>query len=58
MKVLTKVQIDKCISVVFGIEENSGIRRSDLAGLTAFVAVVDHLSFRAAASRLGVTSSA
>jgi DNA-binding transcriptional LysR family regulator len=32
--------------------------RGDLAGLTAFVAVADHLSFRAAASRLGVTPSA
>jgi DNA-binding transcriptional LysR family regulator len=34
------------------------MRRSDLADLTAFVAVADHLSFRAAASRLGVTPSA
>jgi DNA-binding transcriptional LysR family regulator len=32
--------------------------RSNLADLTAFVAVADHLSFRAAASRLGVTPSA
>src|ERR1700722_5182232 len=32
--------------------------RGDLANLTAFVAVADHLSFRAAASRLGVTPSA
>src|SRR5277367_4498174 len=32
--------------------------RSDLADLTAFVAVADQLSFRAAASRLGVTPSA
>src|SRR5271170_7958991 len=32
--------------------------RGDLASLTAFVAVADHLSFRAAASRLGVTPSA
>ena len=32
--------------------------RGDLADLTAFVAVADHLSFRAAASRLGVTPSA
>jgi DNA-binding transcriptional LysR family regulator len=31
--------------------------RGDLASLTAFVAVADHLSFRAAASRLGVTAS-
>ena len=32
--------------------------RGDLASLTAFVAVADHLSFRAAASRLGITPSA
>jgi DNA-binding transcriptional LysR family regulator len=32
--------------------------RGDLASLTAFVAVADHLNFRAAASRLGVTPSA
>src|ERR1700730_1192548 len=32
--------------------------RGNLADLTAFVAVADHLSFRAAASRLGVTPSA
>ena len=34
------------------------MRRADLAALTAFVAVADNLSFRAAASRLGVTPSA
>ena len=34
------------------------MRRADLADLTAFVAVADTLSFRAAASRLGVTPSA
>jgi DNA-binding transcriptional LysR family regulator len=33
-------------------------RGGGLADLTAFVAVADHLSFRAAASRLGVTPSA
>jgi DNA-binding transcriptional LysR family regulator len=32
--------------------------RGNLAELTAFVAIADHLSFRAAASRLGVTPSA
>jgi len=32
--------------------------RSDLADLTAFVAIADNLSFRAAAPRLGVTPSA
>ena len=30
------------------------MNRSDLADLTAFVSVADHLSFRAAASQLGV----
>jgi DNA-binding HxlR family transcriptional regulator len=34
------------------------MNRGDLADLTAFVAVADHLRFRAAASRLGVTPSA
>ncbi len=34
------------------------MHRSDLADLTAFIAVADHLSFRAAAMRLGVTPSA
>ena len=34
------------------------MRRADLADLTAFVAVADHLSFRAAAARIGVTPSA
>jgi len=34
------------------------MRRADLADLTAFVAVADNLSFRAAAARLGVTPSA
>jgi hypothetical protein len=34
------------------------MRRADLADLTAFVAVADNLSFRAAASYIGVTPSA
>ena len=34
------------------------MHRSDLADLTTFIAVADHLSFRAAALRLGVTPSA
>ncbi len=34
------------------------MRRADLADLTAFVAVADNLSFRAAAARIGVTPSA
>src|SRR6202030_2404820 len=46
------------IFIAFGVEDDSGMRRGDLGDLTAFVAVADHLSFRAAASRLGVTPSA
>ena len=34
------------------------MRRGELADLTAFIAVADHLSFRAAAARLGITPSA
>jgi DNA-binding transcriptional LysR family regulator len=34
------------------------MRRGEIGDLAAFVAVADHLSFRAAASRLGVTPSA
>lgn len=34
------------------------MHRGDLADLTAFVAVADELSFRAAAARVGVTPSA
>src|SRR6202045_3670776 len=34
------------------------MNRADLADLSAFVSVADHLSFRAAASQLGVTPSA
>lgn len=34
------------------------MHRSDLGDLTAFIAVADHLNFRAAASRLGITPSA
>src|SRR5271163_3562416 len=34
------------------------MNRSDLGDLTAFVAIADNLSFRAAAPRLGVTPSA
>ena len=34
------------------------MRRTDLADLNSFVAVADHLSFRAASAQLGVTASA
>src|SRR5271170_3395037 len=49
---------ENVISIAFGVERNSAIYRSNLADLTAFVAVADRLSFRAAASHLGVTPSA
>src|SRR5579862_1577700 len=46
------------ISIAFAVERNSAMDRNHLADLTAFVAVADRLSFRAAASQLGVTPSA
>src|SRR6202167_1106883 len=49
---------ENAICVAFGVERNSTMDRSHLADLTAFVAVADRLSFRAAASQLGVTPSA
>src|SRR5882757_9246645 len=57
-KVLSKDGNENPISIAFGVERNSGMDRGDLANLTAFVAVADQRSFRAAASRLGVTPSA
>ena len=56
---LMKAANENPISAAFGIEGNSGMHnRGDLADLSAFIAVADHLSFRAAALRLGVTPSA
>src|ERR1700719_2388255 len=46
------------ISIACGVERNSAMDRGNLAELTAFVAVADRLSFRAAASQLGITPSA
>jgi DNA-binding transcriptional LysR family regulator len=46
------------ISIALGVKWALTMRRSNLPELTAFIAVADHLSFRAAASRLGVTRSA
>ena len=46
------------MSVAFATERNSAMNRSDLADLNAFVAVANHLSFRAASAQLGVTASA
>src|SRR5580704_1860784 len=58
LDVLTNGASENAICIALGIERNSGMDRGDLAELTAFVAVADRLSFRAAASRLGVTPSA
>jgi DNA-binding transcriptional LysR family regulator len=44
--------------IVLAVEENSLMRRNNFADLTAFVAVADQRSFRAAAARIGVTPSA
>src|ERR1700680_4564063 len=49
---------ENSISIAFGVERSSAMDRSNLADLTAFVAVADRLSFRAASSQLGVTPSA
>src|SRR5882762_11732922 len=58
-KMLMKAANENPISDAFGVEGNSGMpNRGDLADLTAFIAVADELSFRAAALRLGVTPSA
>src|ERR1700719_4845729 len=46
------------ISIAFDVERSSAMDRADLANLSAFVAVADQRSFRAAASRLDVTPSA
>src|SRR2546423_13440190 len=57
-KVLTNDLDENTIFIVLSIERNSVMDRSALADLNAFVAVADQLSFRRAASRLGVTPSA
>jgi DNA-binding transcriptional LysR family regulator len=55
---LVEVGKENPISAAFGVERSSAMDRGDLASLTAFVAVADQRSFRAAASRLDVTPSA
>src|SRR6266404_5475185 len=57
-KMLIMTANENPISIAFGAEGSSAMHRGDLADLTAFIAVADHLSFRAAAARLGVTPSA
>src|ERR1700722_7967972 len=55
---LMQVGKENPISVAFDVERSSAMDRGDLANLTAFVAVADQRSFRAAAARLEVTPSA
>src|SRR5580704_4620765 len=55
---LMQTEKENPIFIAFGVERSSGMDRGDLANLTAFVAVADQRSFRAAASQLGVTPSA
>src|SRR5712671_6325594 len=57
-EVLTNGGNNNPLSIAFAAERNSRMNRGDLADLNAFVAVADQRSFRAAASRLGVTPSA
>jgi DNA-binding MarR family transcriptional regulator len=57
-KLLTTIRNENPILIAFGAEGNSRMPRGSLDDLAAFVAIADHLSFRAAASRLGVTPSA
>jgi len=57
-KVLMKEAVKNPTSIAFGVERISAMDRGDLANLTAFVAVADQRSFRAAAARLDVTPSA
>jgi DNA-binding transcriptional LysR family regulator len=58
LKVLTTSPNENAIFIAFGVEGNSRMNGRDLPELTAFVAAADHLSVRAAASRLHVTPSA
>jgi DNA-binding transcriptional LysR family regulator len=55
---LTNAPNENAVFIAFGVERDSAMDRGNLADLTAFVAVADRLSFRAAASQLGVTPSA
>src|SRR5712675_2716900 len=58
LRMLTNAANENPIFIAFGVEKDSAMDRGNLADLTAFVAVADQLSFRAAASRLDVTPSA
>src|ERR1700675_586885 len=58
LRMLTNAPNENAVFIAFGVERDSAMDRGNLADLTAFVAVADRLSFRAAASQLGVTPSA
>jgi DNA-binding transcriptional LysR family regulator len=58
LRMLANAANENAIFIAFGVEKDSAMDRGNLADLTAFVAVADRLSFRAAASQLGVTPSA
>src|SRR6266849_174970 len=58
MRMLCLRRNENAMSIAFAVERNSGMDRGGLANLSAFVAVADQRSFRAAASRLDVTPSA
>src|SRR3981189_1671980 len=58
LRMLTNAANENAVFIAFGVERDSAMDRGNLADLTAFVAVADRLSFRAAASQLGVTPSA
>jgi hypothetical protein len=53
-RMLTNAANKKCHIYCIQIERDSAMDRGNLAHLTALVTVVDSLSFRAAASQLGV----
>src|ERR1700716_1129039 len=58
LRMLANAANENAIFTAFGVERDSAMDRGNLADLTAFVAVADRLSFRAAASQLGVSPSA
>src|SRR5437868_4461855 len=58
LRMLTNAPNENAVFIAFGVERDSVMDRGNLAELTAFVAVADRLSFRAAASQLAITPSA
>jgi DNA-binding transcriptional LysR family regulator len=53
-----KIADENLMSFAWATEENSAMQRGTLPDLTTFIAVADSLSFRTAASHLGITASA